>query len=35
MTRYLVSHENPTGRKLEDILMELRADVLIRCTKIS
>ena len=35
MTRYLVSDENPTGRKLEDILIELRADVLIRCTKIS
>ena len=35
MTRYLVSEENPTGRKLEDILLELRADVLIRCTKIS
>ncbi|WP_306014864.1 histidine kinase [Oceanicaulis sp. MMSF_3324] len=35
MTRYLVSEENPTGRKLEDILIELRADVLIRCTKIS
>jgi hypothetical protein len=35
MTRYLVSDENPTGRKLEDILIELRADVLTRCTKIS
>ena len=35
MTRYLVSDENPTGRKLEDILLELRADVLTRCTKIS
>jgi len=35
MTRYLVSDENPAGRKLEDILMELRADVLVRCTKIS
>lgn len=35
MTRYLVSEENPAGRKLEDILMELRADVLTRCTKIS
>ena len=35
MTRYLVSDENPTGRKLEDILLEVRADVLIRCSKIS
>lgn len=35
MTRFLVSEENPSGRRLEDILMELRADVLTRCTKIS
>ena len=35
MTRFLVSEENPDGRKLEDILLELRADVLVRCTKIS
>ena len=35
MTRYLISDENPAGRKLEDILLELRADVITRCTKIS
>jgi len=35
MTRYLISDENPAGRKLEDILLEVRADVLLRCTKIS
>lgn len=35
MTRFLVSEENPSGRRLEDILLELRADVLTRCTKIS
>ncbi|WP_421789920.1 histidine kinase [Hyphobacterium sp.] len=35
MTRFLKSDSNPDGRKLEDILLELRADVLVRCTKIS
>lgn len=35
MTRFLVSEENPDGRKLEDVLLELRTDVLSRCTKIS
>lgn len=35
MTRFLKSESNPEGRRLEDILLELRADVLIRCTKIS
>lgn len=35
MTRFLVSEENPDGRKLEDALLELRADVLLRCTRIS
>lgn len=35
MTRFLVSDDNPSGRKLEEILLELRADVLARCTKIS
>ena len=35
MTRFLKSDANPGGRKLEDILMELRADVLLRCTKIA
>jgi hypothetical protein len=35
MTRFLVSDENPTGYRLEDILTVLRADVLKRCTKIA
>ena len=35
MTQFLVSEANPNGRKLEDVLMEIRADVLLRCTKIS
>lgn len=35
MTRFLKSDANPNGRKLEDILVELRGDVLYRCTKIS
>lgn len=35
MTRFLVSDDNPQGRKLEDVLLELRAEVLERCTKIS
>jgi hypothetical protein len=35
MTRFLVSDENPTGYKLEDILNVIRADVLKRCNKIA
>jgi hypothetical protein len=35
MTHFLVTEENPSGQKLEDILMLLRADVVQRCTKIS
>lgn len=35
MTRFLVSEENPTGHKLEDLLCELRADIIHRCTKIT
>ncbi|HAV49711.1 MAG: histidine kinase [Maricaulis sp.] len=35
MTRFLVSDTNPGGSKLEDILLDLRADVLKRCTKIA
>jgi len=35
MTRFLVSEDNPSGRKLEDILLQLRADVLARASKIS
>ena len=34
MTRYLISESNPTGSKLEDILMEIRKDIILRCTKI-
>ncbi|MDP6786161.1 MAG: hypothetical protein QF830_05835 [Rhodospirillales bacterium] len=34
MTRHLVSDENPTGYKLEDILKEIRKDAITRCTKI-
>lgn len=35
MTHFLVSEENPEGRKLEDILVQIRGDILMRCTKIS
>ncbi|MCH7865421.1 MAG: histidine kinase [Proteobacteria bacterium] len=35
MTHFLVSDTNPDGSKLEDILMIIRSDVLIRCTKIT
>jgi hypothetical protein len=35
MTRFLVSDENPTGYKLEDILTVIRADVLRRAAKIA
>lgn len=35
MTRFLISDTNPGGRKLEDILIQLRAEVLTRSTKIS
>ena len=34
MTRYLISETNPKGCKLEDILMEIRRDIIVRCTKI-
>lgn len=35
MTRLLVSEENPTGYKLEDILSLVRADVMKRCAKVA
>ncbi|VAV98904.1 hypothetical protein MNBD_ALPHA06-1662 [hydrothermal vent metagenome] len=35
MTHFLVSDENPAGHKLEDLLTELRADIISRCAKIS
>ena len=34
MTRYLISETNPKGSRLEDILMEIRKDIILRCTKI-
>jgi len=34
MTQYLVSDTNPEGLKLEDLLGEIRKDILLRCTKI-
>ncbi len=35
MTRFLVSDENPAGHKLEDLLCDLRADIVARCAKIT
>jgi len=35
MTRFLVSDDNPAGRKLEDVLLELRGDVIGRCAKLT
>ena len=35
MTHFLVSDSKPDGYRLEDILSVLRADVIIRCNKIS
>ena len=34
MTRFLISEENPSGHKLEDILHSIRVDVITRCTNI-
>ncbi len=34
MTRYLICDANPKGERLEDILSDIRKDVIIRCTKI-
>ncbi len=34
MTRFLVSDTNPTGFKLEDILLAIRKDIIHRCQKI-
>ena len=34
MTKFLVSEENTTGYKLEDILLTIRADILKRCEKV-
>ncbi len=35
MTHFLVSDENPAGHKLEDLLCNLRADIISRCNKIT
>lgn len=35
MTRFLKTDDNPGGRKLEEVLMEIRSEVLHRCTKIT
>jgi hypothetical protein len=35
MTHFLRSDKNPSGHKLEDLLMQLRADLLHRCDVIS
>ena len=35
MTHYLVTEENPSGEKLEDVLAMIRSDIIHRCTKIT
>ncbi|WP_169570118.1 histidine kinase [Sneathiella limimaris] len=35
MTHFLVTEENPTGHKLEDVLGMVRSDVIHRCTRIT
>jgi len=35
MTHFLVTEENPSGKKLEDVLTMVRADIIHRCTKIT
>ena len=34
MTQFLVTDENPSGYKLEDILTIIRRDIIVRATKI-
>jgi hypothetical protein len=34
MTNFLISDDNSEGYKLEDILMALRKDILMRCDKV-
>jgi len=34
MTQFLVTEENPTGYRLEDILTVIRKDIILRATKI-
>ncbi|TNE33740.1 MAG: histidine kinase [Alphaproteobacteria bacterium] len=35
MTHYLVTEENPAGKKLEEVLVIVRKDVIERCTLIT
>lgn len=35
MTHFLVTEDNPTGKKLEDVLTMVRADIINRCTLIT
>jgi len=35
MTHFLVSETNPAGHKLEELLKDLRADIIARCAKIT
>lgn len=35
MTHFLVTEENPEGKKLEDVLAMVRADIINRCTRIT
>lgn len=32
MTHFLVTEDNPTGKRLEDVLCMVRADIIQRCT---
>lgn len=34
MTHFLRSETNPTGHKLEDLLLQIRNDIITRCTRI-
>lgn len=35
MTKFLVSEDNTDGMKLEDVLNALRAEIVLRCTRIT
>ena len=35
MSHFLITEENPSGHKLEDILTKVRSDIIHRCTKIT
>lgn len=34
MTHFLITEENPNGSKLEDLLKQIRSDIVIRCGKV-